>query len=53
MEVMNIEKINEEKQETIKGGAMISVWTGIVIAAVAVFISGVIEGITHPMRCNG
>jgi len=51
--VIHIERISEEKQEEIKGGAMISVWTGIVIAAVAVFISGIIEGITNPERCNG
>ena len=40
-------------QESIQGGAMISVWTGIVIAALAVFLSGLIEGITNPERCNG
>ena len=47
-----IEKISTEQEETIKGGAMISVWTGIVIAALAVFISGIIQGITNPQRCN-
>ncbi len=47
-----MEKLSEEKEENIKWGAMISVWTGIVIAAIAVFISGVIEGITNPSRCN-
>lgn len=39
-------------QENIQGGAMISVWAGIVIAALAVFISGLIEGITNPERCH-
>lgn len=47
-------KIIEEKQlNQIKGGATISVWTGIVVAAIVIFISGVIEGITNPERCNG
>lgn len=47
-------KIIEEKQlDKIKGGATISVWTGIVVAAIVIFISGVIEGITNPERCNG
>ncbi len=46
-----IEQLSTEKQESIKGGA-ISVWTGIIIAALAVFLSGIIEGITNPTSCN-
>lgn len=47
-------KIEEEKLEKIKGGeGVAAVWIGIAIAAALVFISGVIEGITNPERCNG
>lgn len=51
--MIKIEKLDILAQENIKGGAMVSVWTGIVIAAIAVFLSGLIEGITNPERCNG
>ena len=40
-----IKVIKEEQLENIKGGATISVWTGIAIAAIVVFISGIIEGL--------
>ena len=43
----------KEDLDKIKGGAAVSIWTGIVIAAIVVFISGVIEGITNPERCHG
>lgn len=47
-------KINDEKLEKIKGGEGVSVvFIGVAIAAALVFISGVIEGITNPERCNG
>ncbi len=51
-EVIRIKIINVEEQEKIKGGAAISIWTGIMISALVVFISGVIEGIAHPERCH-
>ena len=46
--------ISNEQLENIKGGATtaFSVWTGVVIASIVIFISGVIEGITNPERCN-
>lgn len=47
-----MKKIEPEKLEEIKGGATISVWTGIAIAAAIIFLSGIIEGITNPERCN-
>jgi len=50
--VINIKRIKKEELDNIKGGAMISVWTGIVITSIVVFISGVIEGITNPERCK-
>lgn len=47
-------KLNEEKLEKIKGGEGVSaVFIGVAVAAAIVFISGVIEGITNPERCNG
>ena len=51
--MVRIKVIDEKKLDQIKGGATISVWTGIVVAAIVIFISGVIEGITNPERCNG
>ena len=50
---IKIKEIDQEDLDKIKGGAAVSIWTGIVIAAIVVFISGVIEGITNPERCNG
>ena len=51
--VIKIKEIDQEDLDKIKGGAVVSIWTGIVIAAIVVFISGVIEGITNPERCHG
>ena len=48
--MIKIRKIDEIELENIKGGA-ISVWTGIAIAAIVIFISGIIEGITNPQKC--
>ena len=50
---IQLKEIKEENLETITGGTAITVWTGIVITAIVVFISGVIEGITNPERCHG
>jgi len=52
--VINIKIIKEEKLENIKGGAttFFTVWTGVAIAAIVIFISGVIDGITNPNRCG-
>lgn len=50
--MIKIKNIEVTELEKIKGGASISVLTGIVITAIVVFISGVIEGITNPKRCN-
>ncbi len=42
---------NLEKDElnAITGG---SVWTGIAVAAIIVFLSGILEGFTNPEGCN-
>jgi len=50
---IKIKEINKEDLEKIQGGAAVSIWTGIAIAAIVVFISGIIEGITNPERCHG
>lgn len=50
--MVNIKKIREEQLDKIKGGATVSIWTGVLIATVIIFFSGVIEGITNPERCN-
>jgi hypothetical protein len=53
--VIKIKKLNEDRLEKIKGGEGIAtgVWIGLAITAAVIFISGVIEGITNPERCNG
>lgn len=43
--------IEEEELEKVTGGG-ISVWAGVGIAAIVVFLAGVIEGITNPSRCH-
>ena len=46
-------KINDETLNRIKGGTITeAIWTGIAIATITIFISGVIKGITNPERCN-
>ena len=50
--MIKIKNIREEELENIKGGATVSVWTGVVISSIVIFLSGVIEGITNPSRCN-
>lgn len=41
--------LDNRELEKINGG---SVWTGIAIAAIIVFLSGVLEGFTNPGGCN-
>ena len=43
--MITVHKIDEKELENIKGGAAISIWTGIAIAAIVIFISGIIEGL--------
>lgn len=44
-----MERLNNCELEKVTGG---SVWTGIAVAAIVVFLSGVLEGFTNPGRCN-
>ena len=50
--VIKIEKISDEKLEKINGGGSSAIWIGLAIAAVTVFISGIIDGIAHPKSCD-
>lgn len=46
--------VENNELEKIKGGeVMTAVWIGLAVTAIVIFISGVIEGITNPERCNG
>lgn len=42
--------MNHQELEKVTGGA--SPWVVLGIAAIAVFISGIIEGVVHPKACN-
>lgn len=44
--------IEERQLEKISGGATPYVWIGIAVAAIIIFISGVIDGITNPKECG-
>jgi len=48
-------KIEENKLDTINGGmtTTAAVLIGVGVTALVVFLSGLIEGITNPERCNG
>ncbi len=50
--VIDIKKISEENLEKINGGGSSAIWIGLAIAAITVFISGVIEGISNPKSCD-
>lgn len=46
-----MKKITKKELTNIIGGE-VSVWVYIVTSAIAIFISGVIEGYTHPRACD-
>lgn len=46
-----MEEVKKRELENITGG--FSVWMGVGIAALVVFLSGVLEGITNPDKCGG
>lgn len=45
-----VRSLDNSELKVITGG---SVWTGIAVSAIVVFLSGVLEGFTNPGRCNG
>ena len=49
-----MKNLNNLELERINGGMSVSagVSIGVVVTAIVVFLSGVIEGITNPGRCN-
>lgn len=46
-----MKKMTMEEMKEIKGG--FSVWAGLGIAAIIVFLTGVIDGFVHPNSCGG
>ena len=50
--VITIVKVDEKQLEQITGGAVPYVWIGIAIAALIIFISGVVDGIANPKECG-
>lgn len=49
---MFLNRIDDKELTKIKGGFAMNAWIAIGIAAVVVFVSGIIEGISNPDRCN-
>lgn len=47
-----MKEISNEQLENIKGGTAMTVWTGIIISTIVIFVSGLIEGITNPEKCG-
>lgn len=47
-----MKKIDDDKLDLIKGGEIGTVWVFVIVSAVVVFLSGVIEGFTNPSKCN-
>ena len=50
--MIKISKISDENLERIKGGATVTIWTGIAIASIIIFLSGVIDGLINPGECT-
>ncbi len=46
-----MKKLTEEEMKKVEGG--ISVWIGVGIAALTVFLAGFLDGIVHPKNCEG
>lgn len=44
--------LEDQELERINGGAVPYIWIGIAVAAVIIFLSGVIDGITNPKACG-
>ena len=47
-----IKKISDDRLSSITGGGIEWLGIGLAIAAIVVFISGIIEGYTNPGRCS-
>ncbi|MBR2678122.1 MAG: hypothetical protein IKE63_01770 [Bacilli bacterium] len=50
--MIRISKISDDNLEKIKGGATVTVWTGIAIASIVIFLAGLIDGMVNPGGCK-
>ena len=50
--VIKIVKVDNTQLEKIRGGTVPYIWIGIGIAALVIFLSGVIDGISNPKECG-
>lgn len=50
--VIKIIKVDDTQMEKIKGGSVPYVWIGIAVAALIIFLSGVVDGIANPKACG-
>ena len=48
--LISMQRMDNNSLGKINGG--FSVWTGLAIAAIVVFIAGILEGFTNPKECN-
>ena len=44
--------LKDSELEKINGGAVPYIWIGIAVAALIIFLSGVVDGITNPKECG-
>ena len=47
-----MKEITAEEMKRVKGGTF-TIWTGLGIVAIIVFLAGVIDGYVHPKECGG
>ena len=47
-----IKKLDDNMLEKVSGGSLEWVGVGLLVAALVVFLSGVLEGFTNPGRCS-
>ena len=45
-----MQKLNQNELQGIQGG--IGFWTGVGIVGIGIFIVGILDGFTRPIRCN-
>ena len=50
--VIKIVKLKDEELEKIEGGTVPYIWIGIAVAALLIFLSGVVDGIVNPKECG-
>ena len=50
--MIKIIKVEDTQLAEIKGGSVPYVWIGIAVAALIIFLSGVVDGIANPKACG-